>query len=174
MGVVWQLLDLKNERRFGLDKGGWYALADIDVAMSVDSMVKACREARPNDESDHRDLAERLWAFCEVACWDVMTMNDHADYHDDAMMSWPIMDERCKVAGDVMDADPCEAETVAALTRAQHATAMGRYNALMESIIDARAKAASAGNVYDATSSAMATQWLLTGVALVSLNGEPR
>ena len=169
MGVVWELLDLKNERRFGLDKGAWYALADIDAAMSVDSMVKACREARPNDESDHRDLAERLWAFCTVSCWDVMTMNDHADYPDDAMMSWPVVDERCKVAGDVMDADPCEAETVAALAKAQEATAMGRHNAAMRlldshvaGILDARVTALNEGRCYDAATRAAIAQHMLT------------
>lgn len=119
MGVVWELLDLKNERRFGLDKGGWNALGNDEGPLTVDDLIKICHEARPNVTSDWRNLAERLWAFCTVATWHVLLMNDCGDYPDDAMMDWPVVDERCKVAGDVMDKDLCEAETVAALFKAR-------------------------------------------------------
>ncbi len=115
MGVCYMLLDLKNHRRFDLDKGGWYSLCfDGGQAFTVNEVYAACCKARPQ-AIDMRDVAERVWAFCDVAEWDIQLHNDHGDYDDDAMMTWPVIDARCRMSTDVMDEDPCELRTAAAL-----------------------------------------------------------
>lgn len=124
MGVQFEALDRKNRRVFDLDKGNWF-LSGIDGGkpMTVQEVragivrVHEDRYGKRNDvfgEEHATRTAVRLWAFCEVAGWDVELYSDAGDYSDDAMAGWPMVGARC--AGDFyrFDPDPCEEQMRAA------------------------------------------------------------
>lgn len=118
MSATHELIDRKNKRRFGLDKGNWYAAGfHRSESMTVEEVRLGCHVARPDIES-WDDVPESIWAFCDVAGWDIELYNDIGNYSDEAMKNWPMVDDRCAWDTDDLDPDPCEDQTQSALVRA--------------------------------------------------------
>ncbi len=121
MGVCYELLDLKNKRRFELDKGDWNMCGlDVGAALTID-LVRECvasgmRHPEENGSEWRAEFVRRLWAFCEVAGWQIQIYNDCGDYDEEEMGEWPCVDGR--TCNDI-DPDPCAEQTAAAMEKAR-------------------------------------------------------
>lgn len=120
MGTQWEIVDRRNRRRFDMDKlwvdgltgRGPLTLAQVRAAYDAGAALRY--GAKDPHENDYGDIARRIWAFCEVAGWDVEMFNDAGE---DFAPAYVIVDGRCGGL-EPFDPDPCAAETAAALARA--------------------------------------------------------
>jgi hypothetical protein len=117
VGVQWELIDKRNRRVFDMDKlyvGGLVGAAPMTPREVLAAYSKAHAERYGDQDAidDHdRHVAARIWAFCDVAGWD---LDMHNDMGDDDSTGYAMVDGR---VGGPFDADPC-AEQTATATRA--------------------------------------------------------
>ena len=118
MGVQFEIIDRKNQRRFDMDKL-YVRNLDTGAPLTFEQVLAEYHDGarrrygeRAIEGDYYRGVAARIWAFCEVAGWcDVEMWNDAGE---DFGPSYPVVDGRC---GGPFDPDPCAAETAAALAR---------------------------------------------------------
>jgi hypothetical protein len=125
MGIQWELYDLKNRRVFDLDKGAWY-LADLDRGgalplSEVHARVNAVMAERygaqdPDDTAANLVTARMIWAFCEVAGWQIDLWSDTGPDPPEERDGWPLVGSRCTGLFDDFDPDPCAEQMAAKLS----------------------------------------------------------
>jgi hypothetical protein len=129
MGTEWFVLDKKNKRQFGMGKwepiGEFIAGLTANPAPSYDQVLKILITTWNKGYVDHetgehdewiRKLAQRLWAFCCVADWQIEVRSDVTDYEDEwegegRLRQWkphPLVISR--YSGYIVDPDPCAAQ----------------------------------------------------------------
>lgn len=117
MGTCFELLDRTNQRRFDLDKLYLRGLDDEKPLTLAEVRAEYARawEARYHEKLDFVDEdnnVKRVWAFCEVARWNIEMHSESSEYADDAMALWPVVDGRCRgLYPDGFDTDPCAEQT---------------------------------------------------------------
>jgi len=122
MGTLWEALDKKNKRRFMLGKGYWGATSiDGGKPMTLAQVVADIEGPvfrdwpRSGSPESWAQFAANVWAFCEVAGWEISIYTDTGDYDSDEEGSWPLVGGRWSP----LEPDPCAEQTVAALERAR-------------------------------------------------------
>ena len=127
MGVQWGLYDLKNRRIFDLDKGDWTpllrepmgprSLAEVRAAVEAAIVYRGgVASAADDDIRASRDrAARRIWAFCEVAEWQIDLWCDANPDPPEGRGGWPCVDGR--YCGN-FDPDPCAEQMAAKLAEA--------------------------------------------------------
>ncbi len=117
MGTQFELVDKRNRRRFdldklyvhGLDTGAPRTPAEV---LAEYNAAAARRYGAKDPEEYYRDIVSRIWAFCEVAGWEIEGYND-AGFDDSP--AGPVVDGR---GGGEFDPDPCAEATLHARLRA--------------------------------------------------------
>ena len=107
MGVCYEMHDLTNRRRFDLNKGQWFWLRDLATVRTLDLehftaklrhyWNESCVDG-PLDDADKRyftKVAEKLFAFCVEADWNVELVDDTDDVGwERKEAGWQLTDSR--------------------------------------------------------------------------------
>jgi hypothetical protein len=127
MGTEYFIFDKKNKRLFSLGNGTWDFFDDhVDgVEVPLDEVhrkvVEDWNRFRTSDFTNIEDpvfllLSQQLWAFCQVAGWQLEVRTDVTDYEDEYVGSgwsevWtPHPKVRSRYTGVKLDPDPCAEE----------------------------------------------------------------